>query len=114
MERIVGCCGLVCNDCRAFQATQDDNDEERKKVARDWSVRYNHRFEPEDINCDGCTTLEGRHVGYCEECEIRKCALGRGAANCAHCEDYMCEKLSGFIEYAPQAREVLEGIRKRM
>jgi len=112
MERIIGCCGLVCNECDAFKATQDDNDAERKRVAKEWTVRYSHPFKAKDINCDGCTVLEGRHIPYCEECEIRTCALGRRLANCGHCDEYMCDKLSSFIEYAPQAEKVLEEIRK--
>jgi hypothetical protein len=31
--------------------------------------------------------------------------------NCAHCDEYGCEALEGFIKYIPHAKEKLEMIR---
>jgi len=32
--------------------------------------------------------------------------------NCAHCDDYACEKLAGFFAFAPEAKATLDGIRQ--
>jgi len=111
MDKIIGVCGLTCSECPAYKATQSDDDAERKRVAEMWSKEYGAEIKPEDINCDGCTVLDGRNFGYCSKCEIRACGLGRKVQNCAHCSEYACEKLGKFFEMAPQAKETLDGIK---
>ena len=61
--------------------------------------------------CDGCLGEGGRKCPYCDECAVRACALERGMANCAHCEQYACDTLLKFFEMAPEARESLDQIR---
>lgn len=111
MESIIAVCGLTCSECPAYKATQSDDDQERKRVAETWSKQYGTDLKPEDINCDGCTALDGKHFGYCSQCEIRACGLGRNVANCAHCSDYACEKLGKFFDMVPQAKETLDAIK---
>jgi hypothetical protein len=50
-------------------------------------------------------------VGHWYECEVRACAQGHGLANCAHCPDYSCKTLEGFLAYVPEARARLDSIR---
>jgi hypothetical protein len=33
MEKMVAFCGIVCTDCKAFIATQENNDVKRREVA---------------------------------------------------------------------------------
>lgn len=111
MARIVAYCGIICSDCPAFEATQMDDDAERRRVAELWTEQYSKEYKVEDINCDGCLTEGQRVFSYCNICEIRKCARERNVENCAYCEEYACEKLSKlFNEYTP-AKEVLDEIR---
>lgn len=111
MGRIVAHCGIICSDCPTFIATKNDDDAERRRVAELWTKQYDKEYKKEDINCDGCLTVGPRIFDYCKVCEIRKCAGERNVENCAHCEDYACEKLSKlFNEYKP-AKEVLDEIR---
>ncbi len=112
MTRIISMCGLVCSDCGAYIATQADDDEKRKKVAEEWSKAYQVELKPEDIRCDGCTSGSERIFNYPRVCEIRACGIKRGLQNCARCPDYACEKLDKFFGIAPQAKKVLEDIRK--
>lgn len=112
MSDIVAYCGLSCTDCPAFIATQSDDDDERKRVAEMWSKEYGADIAPENINCDGCLVTDGRHIGHCDVCEIRKCGQERAVANCAHCNDYACEKLQKFFETVPDARKRLDAIRQ--
>ncbi len=111
MSRIVAYCGIICSDCPAFKATKANDDGERQRVAEQWTEQYGKEFRVEDINCDGCLTEGPRTFSHCEVCEMRKCARERDVENCAHCDEYACERLSKlFNEYEP-AKEVLDEIR---
>ena len=112
MEKMVAYCGLVCSDCGAFIATKNDDDAKRKEIAEQWSKQFGHPMKPEDINCDGCLAENGRLIGYCNICEVRKCGVERGVVNCAYCGDYACETLEKFFQMAPVCKTALDEIRK--
>lgn len=111
MEKIIGFCGITCSECPTYLATQKDDDSLRKKTADEWSKMFNAKLSPEDINCDGCITDE-RVFEHCNVCEIRLCGKGKGIRNCGYCEDYVCEKLNKFFGMVPEAKEVLDKVRK--
>jgi len=111
LEEIVAYCGLTCTECPAYLATQNDDDEERERVAKTWSEQYNSDIKPEHISCDGCLPGKDRHFSHCSVCEIRACGVVRGVENCAHCDEYACEKLEGFLQAVPAARAELDKIR---
>ena len=111
MEKIIAFCGLICCECPAYIATQNDDDDERAKVAGTWSKQYDHEIKPEDINCDGCTSEGGRHLAYCSTCEIRACGIEMEVINCAYCMDYPCDKLDNFFKMASAAKTILDGIK---
>jgi len=83
MEKMVAFCGLVCTDCKAFIATQENDDAKRGDVAEAWSKLFSREIKPEEINCDGCLSRDGRHIGYCDVCEIRKCGIEKTKRSCA-------------------------------
>ena len=114
MNKIIAICGIVCSECPGFLATQKDDDAKRKEVAESWSKQYNATIKPEDINCDGCTSGGRRLFSYCNICELRKCGKEKHVENCAHCDEYACDKLTEFFAMAPQARTSLEEIRKSL
>ena len=114
MDEMIAFCGLTCTRCPAFLATRSDDDEARRKIAQEWSKEFGADINPEDINCDGCLATDGRHIGYCGMCEIRKCGMDRGVENCAHCADYACEKLEDFFGKAHEARATLDAIRRNI
>ena len=78
MKEMIALCGLVCNECGAFLATQDNNDQKRAEVAQEWSRLFKFEIKPEDINCDGCQSDGGRLFNYCKVCKIRKCGKEKG------------------------------------
>ena len=110
MEPIVACCGLTCSLCKAYLATQRDSDEERRKVAEDWSKVLSVDIKPEQINCDGCLS-EGRLFFYCQSCEKRRCCIEKNLENCAYCDDYPCSKLDNVFKAVPNAKATLDEIR---
>ena len=112
MEKMVGCCGIVCSDCPVLLATRKNDDAERQRVAEIFTKQYGKEYKAEDINCDGCLSDGSRIFSYCSVCEIRKCGKERSVANCGSCADYPCERLSKlFAEYG-KAKETLDEIRR--
>ncbi|TKJ47939.1 hypothetical protein CEE34_01120 [Candidatus Aerophobetes bacterium Ae_b3a] len=112
MDKMIAFCGIVCTECEAFLATQKDDDNERRKVAELWCKEFKAEIKPEDINCDGCLSENGRLFDHCKVCEIRQCAQEKDIKNCAYCDDYACEKLNKFFDEASEAKITLEEIRK--
>jgi len=113
MDKMIAYCGIVCTECPAFIATQQNDDAKRKEVAEMWSKQYKMSVKPEDINCDGCVSASRRLLNYCAICDIRKCGQNHGVVNCAYCSEYACEKLTKFHAVAPHAKASLEKIRKK-
>lgn len=111
MSEMMSVCGLLCNECDAFIATKDDDDNKRAEVAQLWSQQYDADLKPEDINCDGCTSDSERLFAHCKGCEIRKCARPKAIENCAHCDEYACEKVEKIFQMVPEAKKRLDVIR---
>lgn len=114
MDKIIAYCGLVCSECPAYVATQSNAPGELERVAAQWREEFSApEITAESIICDGCLgTNGGRLSGYCNVCEIRSCGVERGVANCAHCADYVCEKLEAWFGNVAQARVTLDEIRR--
>ena len=112
MGKLMAYCGLVCTDCGAYIATQNNDDEKRQEVAEKWNREYNHEFKIEDINCDGCTS-GGRVIGYGNICPIRKCARGKNVKNCGWCDEYPCGGLGELFKARPDAKKALDAIKRR-
>jgi hypothetical protein len=111
MGEMIAVCGLRCDECGAYIAWRDNDNDKRAETAATWSRLYQVDVAPSAINCGGCTS-EGEVVfHHCTVCEIRRCGLARGVANCAHCEDYACDKLEEFFNMAPECRTTLDRIR---
>lgn len=112
-EKMVAFCGIVCTDCRAFIATQRNDRELKKEVAKAWSTEQ-ETLKPEDIDCDGCLASGPRLLKFCGTCEVRRCGYERSVENCAYCREYPCLKLTtlwkSVFESNPKA--VLDEIRK--
>ena len=64
MKDYIGMCGLDCETCEARIATENNDDELRKKVAKLWSELNNAEITPEMINCTGCRIV-GVKTPFC-------------------------------------------------
>ncbi len=115
MDEMIACCGIICTDCPALQATLKNDNNERETVAKAWSKLFGTDYKIEDINCEGCKSVSGRLFSYCGSCQIRECCKERDLENCAYCLDYSCDKLDHFIENEfPSSRQILEEIREKL
>ena len=113
MSEMIAYCGLDCNECRAFKATQAGDIERKRQIAKQWTEGLKVEFKTEDIDCRGC---KSRAIsGWCRKiCKIRPCAEERKIETCAHCDDYPCEKLKEFLSSESVATKNLDEIRKTL
>ncbi len=117
-KRQLGYCGLHCDVCPVFIATQNDDTPLRIKTAKEWSKLYSeylggHRLEAEAMNCNGCRSEKDIFIG-CIGCPIRQCCQEKDLTSCAVCDVYQtCEILNGFysVESHQQARDNLDSLR---
>ena len=97
-------CGINCAECAAYEATMAVDEAMMQRVV-DTYGQGGGSFT--DWVCLGCLHPEpGLIASYCAGCGIRSCALEKGVASCATCEQYDgCEKLKAFYteEDAPDA-----------
>ncbi len=119
LDQIVSFCGLVCLACPIYWATWEEDEEKKKRMKEEIARQCNEQFETEfgieDISdCDGCKTKEGRLFSDSNKCEIRRCALLKGLENCAHCQEYPCERLEQIFATDPSAKSRLDVIKSQL
>jgi len=107
----IGCCGIDCNACKAFQATQADDDALRTEVAAEWTQMYKTPIAPHEINCTGCRRVGIKFTFTEFQCEVRKCVHAKHLDTCADCTDFPCAKVDAIHKHAPQARTQIEAMR---
>lgn len=112
MDEIIAVCGLRCHECPAYLAHAEDDDKRRADTAELWSQGYGATITPDQIDCEGCLAVGGVLFQHCSVCEIRKCGLARGLANCAQCDDYACDRLVEFFKMVPDAQAQLHAMRE--
>ena len=103
-NRYIAYCGLNCEKCEARQATVNDDDKLRKKVAAEWSKLNGILITPEMINCEGCR-IDGAKTIYCDSlCAIRQCAMKNCFNTCGDCENLTnCDKVGMIINNNAEA-----------
>ncbi|NPE27335.1 DUF3795 domain-containing protein [Methanococcoides sp. SA1] len=102
-------CGLLCDKCEAFIATQNNDEKAFAIIAEKWSKLYNAQVEIDHLYCDGCTA-NGRKSYYCGNlCEIKKCVDEKQLADCGKCDSFACEKLESIYQHEPEAKQRLVG-----
>jgi len=91
-ERIIAVCGLICNDCDIFKATENPQIAER---IQEWFGKRGKEVRIEDICCDGCKGDRTKH--WSGDCPILKCCVDeKGLEYCYECDDFVCERLDEF------------------
>lgn len=110
MNDMIGYCGLDCEECDAYIATINDDENLRKRTARLWAELNNAPILPEHINCEGCHR-DGRKTYFCESlCRIRKCAIEKGFDTCGDCPSLeTCDAMKNLIASTPSVLRNLKG-----
>jgi len=119
MDETIVYCGLVCEGCGIYLATREKDPDKQKKmrieIVRILKEEFGQEERPEDItDCDGCKMENGRLFSGCKNCEIRKCAREKSIENCAHCNEYACERLDRFFTTYPEAKLRLDVVRSEL
>ena len=112
MEEMISYCGVVCTRCPQYIATQNNDNSLRKKAAERLEKKFGLLIKPEDINCDGCLTIDGRIIGFCDTCEVRKCGSEKEIKNCTVCDEQPCDKLKKIHTFIPNAKASFDSILK--
>ena len=97
MEEILGLCGFRCDLCQFFNKNVIGQ-EHKEAVSREFNRIFGYDIKPSDVECVGCRN-EGKHADV--NCPVRPCAIKKSVKNCAHCQDFICDKLKErmcFIE----------------
>jgi hypothetical protein len=112
MGKMLSFCGINCIECPAYVATQQNDEEEIKKISEEWSSDE-MKFPPEEIYCDGCSNT-GRLFSWAPNCDIRICCMDKKLENCAYCGDFICNVVKKSLDRNPNAKQNLEEIRKTL
>lgn len=94
-EEILALCGYKCDLCQ-FYTKNIKSERDKERVSQDFNRIFGYDIKPEDVECVGCKN-EGKHVE--SGCTVRPCALEKGVENCAHCSEFICDKLKGKINF---------------
>ncbi len=91
---MMGFCGLNCAVCSNYKGTVELDFEELAREAKKWSDDK-HAYSVADMICLGCSRDNVSFMfPFCQECVVRKCAVGKKIQNCAECEGFeACEKI---------------------
>jgi len=111
MGQVLGYCGIRCDECKVFVASQNDDRRLKEQLSLMWKRDFNQEIPPEGFVCDGCLSPGNQLFGYCGDCQIRKCARERTVVNCAQCGEYPCVQLDEFLKDASEPHERLDRIR---
>jgi len=116
IQNIVAYCGLTCKSCPIYWATREQDIKKqtamRIQIAQLCNDHYGLNLNADDItDCDGCRAESGKLYAGCHNCEIRKCARQKEWITCAHCPEYVCEKLQKHFDTDMSGKMWLEVIR---
>lgn len=106
-------CGLNCEECPVFQATQNRDEVHKRWLAAEASSE-DLCFSVKDMTCHGCHSLQRLESRMCQGCQVRACAALRSVENCGHCVDFPCKLIDRFVPIETDARVVLGLERERV
>lgn len=111
MKKLIAYCGLDCEKCDARIAALNDDNDLREKTAKLWSELNGVTITTDMINCMGCR-VDGVKTPFCSSlCQIRKCALGKGAGTCGECLDMEQCQIVGMV--LSNNSEAMENLKKQ-
>ena len=76
-------CGLLCHECIIFKATAQNNNDLRAEAVKMFGSD-DYPLTIADINCYGCKAVDKQLFKFCNECEMRACAMEKQVESCGH------------------------------
>lgn len=108
MKEVIAYCGIKCNECPVYIATNNNDTVKKEKIAKSWSTE-DYPLEPMDVECHGCTS--GKVIiSFCDGCDIRECGVDKKTENCGVCKEYPCDKLNKVFEKSIDSKAMLDDI----
>jgi hypothetical protein len=95
MEEMIGLCGYRCDLCQ-FYIKNAKGENHKERVCQDFNRLFGYNVQPADVECVGCRN-KGKHADA--DCPVKPCALAKGVENCAHCEEFICDRLRERLEF---------------
>ena len=92
MEPILTRCGYRCDLCLAYRPNVAATPSNQQKLSEGWHQYFGFQISPNHVICDGCMSENPQLID--QACPVRPCVIEKGWANCAYCEQYVCEKLT--------------------
>ncbi len=89
---MISYCGINCNECPAYRAYVNDDEELRIETAKRWNSP-DYPVDPDDVFCTGCRSNKEPHFKWCGDCPIRACGSERSVETCAHCDQFPCDRV---------------------
>jgi hypothetical protein len=80
-------CYIDCDECPLYEATINNDNEAKMKIAEKWGDSKKPDFKLEEFYCYGCKDKRSRGIPG-QDCTVRDCALKKGFATCAQCADF--------------------------
>lgn len=93
-------CGLFCESCRYYIATQENEGLEELAKSAGQPV--------EQIRCNGCRSDTVTY--YCRTCDMKLCAMEKGIDFCSECGEYPCDMLKEFQAAKPHRIELFPSL----
>lgn len=109
-EKILAYCGILCNECPIYIATQNNDQKAKEELAVQCS-NDRCKFEPEDMYCLGCFKVDVQKSKMCSHCEIRACAVQKDIVNCGECDQFPCATVEKLIPADSEGRARLNQIK---
>lgn len=97
-KNLVSVCGLFCPGCGLYYSTQENNEENLKKLAERMHASV------DEIRCNGCRTQT--KSAFCRDCFMVQCASEKGIDFCGSCREYPCDFLKEFQTKMPHRVEL--------
>jgi hypothetical protein len=97
MEAIIAKCGYRCDLCPAYEANLK-SDADKQRMSDAWGKYCGFEVSTEQIqSCPGCLVS-----GADPTCTVRPCAIEKDVENCAHCEQFACDKLQAKMDFVQE------------
>lgn len=101
-KKTAAVCGLLCNACGIYIATQENNLEHMQSIAARLQIPL------EKVSCNDCRSEQ--LSAHRKDCQFRDCASKKGIEFCSQCPEYPCNQLTEFQSKMPHRTELFHSL----